>query len=80
MNSIFITGGVISFVYLVFKFLEMRFVLKEKKPMKVLFRDTLIVYISVVLGWTVFLNSILLMFQRFLVPRFSLMILTFKLL
>ena len=48
MNSIFITGGVISFVYLVFKFLEMRFVLKEKKPMKVLFRDTLIVYISVV--------------------------------
>lgn len=54
MNSIFITGGVISFVYLVFKFLEMRFVLKEKKPMKVLFRDTLIVYISVVLGWTVF--------------------------
>ena len=54
MNSIFITGGVISVVYLIFKFLEMRFILKEKKPMKVLFRDTLIVYISVVLGWTIF--------------------------
>ncbi len=41
---------VISIVYLICKFLEMRFILKENKPLKVLIRDTLVVYFSVVLG------------------------------
>ena len=35
-NSIFFTG--------------MRFILKENKPLKILARDTLLVYLSVVLG------------------------------
>ena len=37
-SSTFIIGIAISFVYLICKFIEMRFVLKENKPLKVLFR------------------------------------------
>ena len=40
----------ISVAYLIFNFIEMRFILKENKPIKVLARDTLIVYLSVLLG------------------------------
>ena len=40
----------ITVAYLIFKFIEMRFILKENKPIKVLARDTLIVYLSVLLG------------------------------
>ena len=49
-QSIFITAGIVSFVYLVIKYLEMKFILKEVKPMKLLMRDTIIVYLSVVSG------------------------------
>ena len=48
--SIFITGLSVSIVSLLFRFIEMRFILKENKPLKILFRDTLTVYLSVVLG------------------------------
>ena len=40
----------ISIVYCLIKFIEMKFILKEKKPLKVLFRDTVIVYLSVLCG------------------------------
>ena len=49
-NSIFFIAMAISVAYLIFKFIEMRFILKENKPLKVLARDTLIVYLSVLLG------------------------------
>ena len=49
-QSIFITAGIVSFIYLVIKYLEMKFILKEVKPMKLLIRDTIIVYLSVVSG------------------------------
>ena len=49
-NSIFITAVAISIAYLIFRFIEMRFILKENKPIKILARDTIIVYISVLLG------------------------------
>ena len=49
-SSTFIIGIAISFVYLICKFIEMRFILKENKPLKVLFRDTLLVYVSVIVG------------------------------
>jgi len=49
-QSVFITAGMISFVYLILKYLETKLILKEAKPMKILFRDTLIVYLSVVSG------------------------------
>ena len=43
-------SGIISFVYLLVKFLEMRFVDKESKPVKILIRDSLLVYFSVIAG------------------------------
>ena len=45
-----VAGLAISVCYLLFKFIEMRFVLKENKPLKILVRDTVLVYLSVVLG------------------------------
>ena len=50
MENIFFIACVISFVFLVFKFAEMRFIDKESKPLKNLVRDTLLVYTSVILG------------------------------
>ncbi len=50
MSNYFIIGLISSIMYLIFKFIEMRFILKENKPLKELFRDTLIVYLSVVSG------------------------------
>ena len=42
---------IIAIVFLVVKFIEMRFIEKENKPLKLLIRDTLLVYISVVIGY-----------------------------
>ena len=50
MDNIFFIACIISLVFLVFKFIEMRFVDKESKPLKYLIRDTLLVYASVILG------------------------------
>ena len=50
MENIFIIASLIAFFYIILKFIEMRFILKENKPLKILARDTLIVYLSVVLG------------------------------
>ena len=46
----FVFAGVISVVYIVFLFLEMRFIVKENKPVKYLLRDGLLVYLSVLVG------------------------------
>jgi hypothetical protein len=50
MASIFVVAGVISITFLVAKFLEMRYVEKESKPLKLLIRDALVVYFSVILA------------------------------
>ena len=50
MNNIFVTSAVISIIYLITKFLEMRFIEKESKPLKLLIRDALVVYFSVIVG------------------------------
>jgi hypothetical protein len=49
-SSSFTNGIAVASAFLLFKFIEMRFVLKENKPLKILIRDTLIVYLSVLLG------------------------------
>ena len=49
MNT-FAVAGIISFVFFIVKFIEMRFVDKENKPLKFLIRDTLLVYFSVIAG------------------------------
>jgi hypothetical protein len=49
-NNNIIVPLAISIVYLLSKFIEMKFIVKENKPLKDIFRDALIVYISSVLG------------------------------
>ena len=49
--SIFLIAGIVSGIFFLCKFVEMRFIEKEDKPLKLLIRDTLIVYISVVTGY-----------------------------
>lgn len=48
--NIFIVAGIISVVFFIMKFVEMRFVDKESKPLKYLVRDSLLVYFSVISG------------------------------
>jgi len=50
MDNIFIIAAVISVIFLISKFIEMRFIEKENKPLKLLIRDSLLVYFSVVFG------------------------------
>ena len=50
MDNIFIIAAIISVVFFISKFIEMRFIEKETKPLKFLLRDSLLVYFSVVFG------------------------------
>ena len=50
MDNIFTFALIISIVFFIVKFVEMRFVDSEPKPLKLLVRDTLVVYFSVVFG------------------------------
>lgn len=50
MDNVFIIASLISFFYLIIKFIEMRFIEKDNKPLKVLIKDTLVVYLCVLLG------------------------------
>jgi|TARA_B110000261_G_scaffold164373_1_gene213615 hypothetical protein len=46
MNNQILTSTIISIIYFVAKFIEMRFILKENKPLKQLVIDAMIVFIS----------------------------------
>lgn len=50
MDNIFVIAGIVSIIFFIVKFIEMRYIEKESKPLKLLIRDSLIVYISVVTG------------------------------
>jgi uncharacterized membrane protein len=50
MEKYIIHSGIIAFIYLLMKFAEMRITKNEKKPVKELIRDTLIVYLSAMVG------------------------------
>jgi hypothetical protein len=50
MEKYIIHSGIIAFIYLLMKFVEMRIVIKETKPIKELVRDTIIVYLSAMVG------------------------------
>jgi hypothetical protein len=50
MDNIFLVAGIVSVIFFIGKFLEMRYVDQEPKPLKVMVRDSLLVYVSVVLG------------------------------
>ena len=51
MENIFLIAGIVSVIFLIVKFMEMRFIEKENKPLKFLLRDTLVVYVSVITGF-----------------------------
>jgi hypothetical protein len=53
MDNIFLAAGIISVIFFIAKFLEMQYIDKEPKPLKILIRDSLLVYISSILGWFV---------------------------
>ena len=61
MDNIFIIATVVSVIFLILKFIEMRFVDNENKPLKLLIRDTLLVYFSVIFGYFIMeqLNPVL---------------------
>ena len=50
MEKYIIHSGIIAFIYLLMKFVEMRIVIKEVKSVKELIRDTVIVYLSAMVG------------------------------
>lgn len=54
MENIFSIGGLVALVYIVIKFIEMRFINKETKPIQECIRDGIVVYLSSVLGLTLF--------------------------
>ena len=54
MDNLFVNATIISVIFLLIKFAEMRIVLKESKPLKELVKDTLIVYFSIITGIFIF--------------------------
>jgi hypothetical protein len=50
MDNIFFVAGFISIIFFIAKFLEMRYIDKETKPLKFIIRDTLVVFVCVVAG------------------------------
>lgn len=53
MDNIFLVAAIISVIFFIVKFIEMRFIEKENKPLKYLIRDSLLVYFSVLTGYFV---------------------------
>lgn len=49
----FIIATIISVIFLIVKFIEMRFIDKENKPLKFLIRDAILVYFSVICGYLI---------------------------
>lgn len=45
-----ILGTIISVTYLILKFIEMKYVEKEPKPLKELVKDAVVVFFSVIIG------------------------------
>jgi hypothetical protein len=48
--NIFVAAAIISFVFFLVKFIEMRFIKREDYPLKILVKDSLIVFFSVIIG------------------------------
>ena len=57
MDNIFVVGCVISTVFFLVKFIEMRFSVEEPRPLKYLMRDTLVVYASCIIGYYLKCNN-----------------------
>ena len=51
MDNIFIIACAISICFCIFKFIEMRFIEKETIPIKLLLKDSIIVYTCSLIGY-----------------------------
>ena len=49
-KTILLNGFIISFLFLIVKFIEMRFVTKKNIPPKILVRDAMLVYAAVIIS------------------------------
>jgi len=50
MEKIFIVSSIITCIFVVIKILEMKYVDKEWKPLKLIIRDAVIVFVSSMIG------------------------------
>jgi TctA family transporter len=50
MEKYILHSGIIAFIYILMKFVEMRMIKKDKKEVRELIRDTIIVYLSAIVG------------------------------
>jgi hypothetical protein len=50
MDNIYLTALGIALIFMLVKFINMRYISKENKPLKVIVIDTIVVYFSVLLG------------------------------
>ena len=50
-KNVLLNGLIISFLFLIAKFIEMRFITKKNVPPKILVRDALLVYICVIMAY-----------------------------
>jgi hypothetical protein len=60
MNNLYVSAAIVASIFLLAKFIEIRFISKpssdrdggdqEPKPMKTIFRDAVIVFVSYILG------------------------------
>jgi hypothetical protein len=50
MNNEFITSLTITIIVFIIKFLEMRLILKENKGLKILFKESLIIFIGSIIS------------------------------
>ena len=55
-DSPFMLATAVAVIYIFLRFIEMRFILKETKPLKTLIRDGLLVYLSLLLGFYIIQN------------------------
>ena len=51
MKNIFLNAAIISIIYFIVKLVEMRTIEKEIKPLKILIKDSLITFFSIVIGY-----------------------------
>ena len=50
-NNIFYSAGLVALIYILVKFIEMRVIIKENRPLKDLVKDSLVVYFCTVAGF-----------------------------
>ena len=53
MDNIYIISGIIAFVFFLGKFIEMRFIERESKPLKTIVKDTLLVYVCTIVAFMI---------------------------